>query len=44
MARGYLRMYQDELLLLQSIPGSNPARIAQLQQWINELNMFIAKL
>ncbi len=44
MARSYLQMYQEELAALQALPNPPAARIAQLQQWIQQLSEFIAKL
>lgn len=44
MASSYLQMYQIELALLQASPNPPAGRIGQLQQWIQELTDFIAKL
>lgn len=44
MANGYLRMYQDELVIDEALMPPPAARIAQLKQWIQELKDFIAKL
>jgi hypothetical protein len=44
MAMSYIRMYTDEMNALLMLPNPPQTRIAQLQQWIDELTQFIATL
>ena len=44
MAKSYLSMYQDELAIAQTMMPPPQVRIGQLQQWIMELQNFIATL
>lgn len=44
MAQSYIQMFQDELNLLSMTPGASQQRVAQLEQWIMELQTFIARL
>ena len=44
MAKSYLRMYQDQLAIAQAMMPPPQAQIDQLQQWIMELQSFVATL